>query len=80
MWLKITSFDGHTGNVTAVGFQRECRWMYSGSEDGTIKIWDMRFPSAAFCFQKEPSTELWLCVKQIDHHPAASVIMITRER
>ena len=38
----ITSFDGHTNNVTAVGFERDGRWMFSGSEDGTVKIWDLR--------------------------------------
>jgi len=36
------SYEGHTGNVTAIGFQKEGRWMYSGSEDNTIKIWDLR--------------------------------------
>lgn len=41
---SITSFEGHTGNITSIGFQKECRWMFSGSEDGTIKIWDLRFP------------------------------------
>lgn len=40
----VTSFDGHTGNVTAVGFQKDGRWMYSASEDSTIKIWDLRAP------------------------------------
>ena len=45
----ITSFDGHTNNVTAVGFERDGRWMYSGSEDGTVKIWDLR----ASGFQRE---------------------------
>ena len=34
----VTSYDGHQGNVTAVGFEREGRWMYSGSDDGTVKI------------------------------------------
>jgi len=38
----VTSFDGHGGNVTAVGFERDGRWMFSGSEDGTVKIWDLR--------------------------------------
>ena len=38
----VASYDGHTGNVTAVGFEKEGRWMYSGSDDGTVKIWDIR--------------------------------------
>ena len=38
----ITSFDGHTGNVSAIGFERDGKWMYSASEDGTLKIWDLR--------------------------------------
>lgn len=39
---QVTSYDGHTSNVTAVGFQKDGKWMYTGSEDGTIKIWDLR--------------------------------------
>ena len=38
------SYDGHTGNVTAVGFNVNGNWMYTGSEDGTVKIWDIRAP------------------------------------
>jgi G protein beta subunit-like protein len=38
----VTSFDGHTTNVTSLGFQRDGKWMYTGSEDGTVKIWDLR--------------------------------------
>ncbi|KAJ3158762.1 TOR complex subunit lst8 [Geranomyces michiganensis] len=41
----ITSFDGHTGNVTSIGFQAAGRWIVTGSEDGTIKIWDVRAPN-----------------------------------
>jgi len=40
----MTSFDGHVGNVTVVGFQKDRKWMYTGSEDGTVKIWDIRAP------------------------------------
>lgn len=40
---QARSFDSHTNNVMAVGFQCDGKWMYSGSEDGTVKIWDMRY-------------------------------------
>ncbi len=39
------SLDGHTGNVTSIAFQANNRWAVTSSEDGTIKIWDLRlFP------------------------------------
>mmetsp|Transcript_55794 Transcript_55794/g.92311 ORF Transcript_55794/g.92311 Transcript_55794/m.92311 type:complete len:318 (-) Transcript_55794:358-1311(-) len=38
----VRIYDGHTNNVTDVGFQKDAKWMYTSSEDGTIKIWDMR--------------------------------------
>ncbi|KAI5895454.1 WD40-repeat-containing domain protein [Schizophyllum commune] len=36
------TFEGHTGNVTSVCFHSEGKWLVTGSEDGTIKIWDLR--------------------------------------
>lgn len=41
----VLSFEGHKGNVTSIAFQQENRWMVSSSEDGTIKVWDVRSPS-----------------------------------
>ena len=38
----ISSFDGHTGNVTALAWHCDGRWIVTGSEDGTLKIWDIR--------------------------------------
>lgn len=38
----VLQCDGHTSSVTAIGFQRDGRWMYSSSEDHTVKIWDLR--------------------------------------
>jgi len=40
----LTSYDGHSGNVTSVGFQKDGKWMYTSSEDGSVKIWDLRAP------------------------------------
>ncbi len=38
----MLSYTGHTGNVTALGYQKEGKWLYSVSEDKTSKIWDVR--------------------------------------
>ena len=32
----------HTGNITSMGFQKDGKWLFTGSEDGTIKLWDLR--------------------------------------
>ena len=45
----LLSFDGHTGNVRAVGANRTGRFLFSGSEDGTIKIWDPRAGTSCVC-------------------------------
>lgn len=29
-------------NVTAVSFHNEGKWLVTGSEDGTLRIWDLR--------------------------------------
>ena len=33
------------GMHAQVGFQKDSKWMYTGSEDGGIKIWDLRAPN-----------------------------------
>ena len=40
----LMSFEGHTTNVTSIGFQKNEKWIFTGSEDGTVKIWDLRAP------------------------------------
>ena len=40
----IIVYEGHTSNVTAVGFQKEQKWLFSSSEDGTVRVWDTRSP------------------------------------
>jgi G protein beta subunit-like protein len=38
----VVNYEGVQKNVMSVGFQEEARWMYTGGEDGTAKIWDLR--------------------------------------
>lgn len=40
----VHSFEGHTNNITSIGFNSDGKWMVTGSEDGTLKIWDTRAP------------------------------------
>ena len=37
----VVNYEGVSKNVMDVGFQEEGRWMYTGGEDGTVKIWDL---------------------------------------
>jgi G protein beta subunit-like protein len=38
----ISSYEGHTGNIMSIGFQREEQWLFSGGEDKMIRIWDFK--------------------------------------
>jgi G protein beta subunit-like protein len=41
----VSNFSAHKSNVTSIGFEKQGEFLYSGSEDGTIKIWDPRVPN-----------------------------------
>ncbi|KAI4462192.1 g beta-like protein gbl [Holotrichia oblita] len=51
--LEITQTDNYLpqlvinniSNVTSIGFQEDGKWMYSGGEDGRVRIWDLRSTS-----------------------------------
>jgi len=45
----VQVFEGHSGNVRSLGVSRGSRFLYSGSEDGSIKIWDPRVGTGAVC-------------------------------
>jgi G protein beta subunit-like protein len=44
--VPVISFEGHTGNVTALGWGPDTQTLFSCSEDGSIRIWDLRAPEA----------------------------------
>ena len=65
--------DSHSGNVTAVGFQRLGRWFYTGSEDGTVNIWDQRVKGARRTSQNDSP------VNDVVLHPnQAEIISVCR--
>lgn len=66
----VGSFDGHGGNVTAVGFDRAGKWLFTGSEDGTVKVWDVRAGSSP---QKE--FESRAAVTSVVLHPNQSELL-----
>jgi len=37
----VRNFVGHKDSVNGIGFEREGRWMCSGSDDKTVKIWSV---------------------------------------
>jgi len=65
----VLTLEGHTAAVTCLGFQRDVRYLYSGSEDGTVKIFDLRGPNASCTFDcKAP-------VNSVVHHPTRAEII-----
>jgi len=38
----VVTFTGHTSNVTSVCWQQDSKWLASSSEDGTVRVWDLR--------------------------------------
>ena len=39
----LINYDGVSRNVTVVGFQEDGKWMFTGGEDNSARIWDLRF-------------------------------------
>ncbi|KAJ4890827.1 Transducin/WD40 repeat-like superfamily protein [Raphanus sativus] len=51
-YAHVRTFVSHTSNVTAVGFHADSNSMYSGSEDGTVRIWDLRSPNQPEVYER----------------------------
>lgn len=62
--LQVYVFEGISKNVTTVGFYENGQFMYSGGEDATARIWDLRMGyvhhSTTFLnFVHKNSIEIW---------------------
>jgi len=38
----LVNYDGVSRNVSVVGFQEDGKWMFTGGEDSSARIWDLR--------------------------------------
>ena len=57
----LTNYSQHKGNVTSIQFQNDAKVLYTGSEDGTIRAWDMRVSTVAREFKNNsPINEISL--------------------
>jgi G protein beta subunit-like protein len=61
----ISTFEGHTKNVTSIQFPSQGRWFVTGSEDGTIKIFDVRTPG----IQRNYTPDSKAAINQVIIHP-----------
>ncbi|CAE8664679.1 unnamed protein product, partial [Polarella glacialis] len=65
----VGTYEGHKNNVTAVGFESTAgRWLYTGSEDGTIRIWDTRSQKCELCHENAGAFNR-TAVHSVDLHP-----------
>eukprot|EP00922_Rhytidocystis_sp_ex-Travisia-forbesii_P008133 GHVS01011980.1.p1 GENE.GHVS01011980.1~~GHVS01011980.1.p1 ORF type:complete len:328 (+),score=18.45 GHVS01011980.1:157-1140(+) len=72
----IVSFQGHSTNITSVGFECWGRWFYSGSEDGTVKVWDCRTSKGYQLYHDNNSTPVHdVCV-----HPNQGVLIFADQK
>lgn len=57
----VKSYEGHKNNITCFGFQRDLKYLYSASEDSTIKLWDLKTTTCSRTFENgSPLTSILL--------------------
>lgn len=65
----ICTYERVPKNITAVGFQCDMKWMYSGGEDGLVRIWDLRQKSIHSTKQYSSTNDCLSPVNCVSLHP-----------
>ena len=66
----VINYEGISKNIMTVGFQEEGRWMYTGGEDCSARIWDLKMRnlscqkvyqanSPVNCVNLHPNQQVW---------------------
>eukprot|EP00929_Paragymnodinium_shiwhaense_P074977 TRINITY_DN38343_c0_g1_i2.p1 TRINITY_DN38343_c0_g1~~TRINITY_DN38343_c0_g1_i2.p1 ORF type:complete len:259 (-),score=33.65 TRINITY_DN38343_c0_g1_i2:2-778(-) len=67
--MHIGQLEGHINNVTAVGFEAiGGRWLYTGSEDGTMRVWDCRTRKCQLTFENDAIFDR-TAIHSVELHP-----------
>ncbi|KAA0147742.1 hypothetical protein FNF31_07541 [Cafeteria roenbergensis] len=63
----VITFAGHTAAVSSVGWHRRGKFLLSGSEDGTVKVWTTESPKAVRSLDcKSPVTSVSILPNMVD--------------
>jgi target of rapamycin complex subunit LST8 len=65
----VHTYEGHTDNITAIGFAKKSSWLYTASADGSIKIWDFNTHRAQRTYERSSS------VNSVALHPNQSELI-----
>ncbi|RWS25737.1 target of rapamycin complex subunit lst8-like isoform X1 [Leptotrombidium deliense] len=68
----VINYEGVSKNVTSVGFNEEGRWMFSGGEDGSARIWDMKTKNS----QAQKVLDIGSPVNSVALHPNQTDVFI----
>mmetsp|Transcript_27030 Transcript_27030/g.69962 ORF Transcript_27030/g.69962 Transcript_27030/m.69962 type:complete len:303 (-) Transcript_27030:244-1152(-) len=68
--MPVTTYDGHTSNVTSIVFEQEGKWFCTGSEDNTVKVWDCRATGFQLCLENNSQ------VHSVALHPNQAEIVL----
>ncbi|KAL4506730.1 hypothetical protein ABPG72_001151 [Tetrahymena utriculariae] len=61
------AYDGYQNNVTSIGFKQNNGWIYTSSEDGSIKIHDLAMQGISKTFSsKEPVNQVVLHPNEVE--------------